>query len=681
MKELKFHKKEEIQRSENPNVKSIYSGHFKFITQNTAVYEDFCLIKKKDEIMKINTKCDKIFSRNNQIAILKNGKIDIFENEKLLKTFNVEKSTNIHDFLIDFENDIKEIDDSSDIFIVNNLKMVVTKDKVIFNGKEHINSIHESDCVYFVAWLDKIAILGNSKSYDFMYFYDGELALVEEYSPLTVRTDEESLDSIPSINIKFWGNYLYLIDQDIINIFTVSEYEPVDISDIKVVEYDIKDDEIVMINQQNDVDELKILTESVQNQLTSGSTLKNDFGRLLEPAPELLDKPKEDEKESFSFTSTLKSSLDKKDLQSTTFNNQSSTTSNKSIFDQSNKVNSNSSDTKMDLEIKKIDDEFNSRMNILKSSFKEIKNKKIDSTNLTLIPSKFDLDGTYNLIFNNRISDYEDVLSNMIFQIENLETISEVNILESIKFFNSKIFQKKTIKKPVEYTDPLCLQLGESLTISNPVDDLLEGIKILKIKEFGNKINFESKKPENINLSVVEPDVDTKTNNKPLPSVSSSVPQTIITLPQVNTPLSSMNNSDLSQSNTSIQPNNINLPSVNTPLPQNNTPVLSTASKLPNTPFKQPDLSQISLPFGAGIANTQPSSNLFNSSVNNQHFVSDTTSLFSNIASNSLNLPNSPQNNVSSNQQQGNTNPPTNESSNTPVSAFNRLAGSRKLFQ
>jgi hypothetical protein len=75
---------------------------------------------------------------------------------------------------------------------------------------------------------------------------------------------------------------------------------------------------------------------------------------------------------------------------------------------------------------------------------------------------------------------------------------------------------------------------------------------------------------------------------------------------------------------------------------------------------------------------SQPPKNLFNSTpqtMKNEHFVNDTSSLFNNIASNTFNTPNA-QSTLPVNPNQS-----TPNNTDGPVSAFNRLAGSKKLFQ
>ena len=118
--------------------------------------------------MKINIKCDRVFARDRQIAILKNNKLDIFEQTKLLKSLNVVKSANIKDFLLNFETDLNRIEDLTNIFIIKDKEMIVDKNKIIFNCTEHSNEIHEPGCIYFTAWADKIVILGNNKSFNFI---------------------------------------------------------------------------------------------------------------------------------------------------------------------------------------------------------------------------------------------------------------------------------------------------------------------------------------------------------------------------------------------------------------------------------------------------------------------------------------------------------------------------------
>lgn len=626
MRELKFHKESECQRLATPSGGDMYSGRFKFATQNTAVYDKYCFVENSSEVMKIYVECDRAFARKGQLAILRNSKLEVFENNQLVKTIPVGRSSNIRDFLVNFEEDLEKVEDSSDVFIVDSKEMVVDEERILFGGREYPNGIHEPGCRYFVAWSGKVAVLGNSKSFSFVYFYDGEMAEAEEYSPLSVRTDEESLDSVPLVDMKFWKGRLLLIDEDVVSVFSIAGFPKAPEADKVVAEYNIKNGMLV----RSEVSSMVLDEEPV---------------KLLEPGNGLLLEAHPGSKASgIGGVGSLQSALGSLPGTST---------------------------ERADDEIEKLDAEFMQRMEAVKRSFSGLRKKRVEPRCMVLIPSKFDFEGLYSLIFHCHIREYEDALSNMILRVENLQTISESSVLASIKYFDSKISQRGTARVPAKYQSPLCVELGASLKVSSPLGDLLEGIRVLGVHEQSTPA-----KPESGNIQSGG-GRDTQSGSEPASKAPGQGPAT-----------SSGQNRHMDNG----------LSGTDSGMPADAGQRVTLASdpgRHASAGFDTPDsrvpkaanAPSISIPFGANIKDSgglatpasQQGAPLFSNaqqSINSDLFVRDTSSLFSNIASSSLHVPNTHVEDVSTAPD-----PSQSNAGSAPVSAFNRLAGSRRLFK
>ncbi|ELA42947.1 uncharacterized protein VICG_00262 [Vittaforma corneae ATCC 50505] len=666
MKELKFHKESECQRLKVPNKDNIYSGYFKFATQNTAVYDGYCFVESRNEIMKICVECDKVFAKKDQIAILRSSKLEIFKNNQLVKTIQIKGSSNIRDFLLNFEEDLGRVEDSSDIFMVDDKEMAINKQRILFDGNEYPNEIYEPGCRHFVAWRDKVAVVGNSKSFNFVYFYNGEMAEAEEYSPLSVRTDEDSLDSVPLVDIKFWRDKLLLIDEAFINVFAMSGLEKVSETDKAVVEYSIKDGKLI----QSEI---------------SGMILDKEPLKLLEPGNELLpgaiSGPKISSINNVASTSACENQKTgnynaTEPLLSTSndhLNMPTECTRKNGLVPE--KLDANRADE----EARQLDIEFTQRITSIKNSFSQLQKKTAAPRCMVLVPSRFDFEGLYNLIFHNHTKEYEDVLSNMIFQIESLQSISESNISESIKYFDSKIFQKKSVKIPVKYHDPLCAKLNTCLKVSNPFDDLFEGIKVLNVQESNVFPKFEPKDAQ-----------AESAQNKDTPNEHGAKAEVASKILDQQPAVSADQNKPIDGTFTGVGQNAPSANDLNSQAGVNPRKPASSVINVGNAGPRTASLSNsqpISIPFGASIRDSsrfvapanQPSVSLFNNTqqgVNSNLFVRDTSSLFSDIASTSLNMSGTNTQNASTAM-----NPAQDETGSTHVSAFNRLAGSRRLFK
>ncbi|KAM0681756.1 hypothetical protein GINT2_000271 [Glugoides intestinalis] len=697
MEKLKFEKRTEYKILTSPDYRNIFSGLFSFATQNTAVYADFCLVYRGNEIMKINTCCDKIFANETIIAILNGQSLDIYENKKWKKSLSIQKPEGLMDFTNDFENLDRIYEENTSVFVVNGNLLKVDANTILLNEKSFQNTIHEENCTYFVAWKDDITILGNSKSCDFMYFYKEDLIEPEEYYPLCLRVDHENFESIPAKNIKFWEGQVLLIDNDVISAFTINKNDSNTESEIRVVEYKISNQEIIQLQEglglNNDLKEGSFLETKGSNfkspiSMTTENSLESEKQLLpgvegILPRPigllethkpidlleahrpievleahrpiDLLEahRPIEVLETHKPIATSIKE--DKKKEPLNTFSQFYSSLNTKKAT-QPQKEHQEAHNVAID----KFDKEFTAKIANLKERVSIIDKRVGVPKGLVLIPSKFDLDGLYNLIFHNNIEEYENILSSMIVQIENLQSISENQINECIKFFDSKIFENKAYKKPVSYKDPLCTKMSSVLSIKNPFEDILRGIKVLEVDFQGQKMNFKKSGLQDKSAeaqALPNNTVQKSTEDIKVFQELKSIPSTFTAMKESSTLV-----------NNSIKENEIG----------NFTSIIPTIQQASNSfPFEpskeQPSFAQVSNPLSI------QQKTLFNNDIQEQSnglFVADTSSLFNNIATNTLNIQ------VPNLEIQQNNTPSTDTNTPTaPVSAFNRLAGSRRLFQ
>lgn len=706
---LKFLRQEEVKKSNSFDKNNILRGPYKFSTQTTYVYGSFALVLLQNEIMKINLECDRIFHSNGKIGILKKGKLDIFHDNNHVKSLEDPKLSNVYDFPFDDQFDLASLNEEDFVFRIHDKTMIISPQTIKYNGKSFNNEIHIENCTYFVAYYENIAIIGNNKSLNFIYFVNDELKEVDDSYPLSLRIDNETFDSILLTDIKFFGSDLFLIDSEVISHYTVEELDSVH-PEINIVEYEIKDNKIlpisgknenqedkateepVKINNINAIPEEKLKIEMFNPQLVSNeisdkrpadrnesssskSESTNDlpfttFNKETEPK-KLNDKPLMPSFNSMASLSEIKSTLSNSletpyknssvTPKSSTVNLSSTSSLFSSINSSSTSINTIAPQVKLsdtstintqkkdeiDPALSKFDLDTTTRIKKLINSYKSFKSKPSDIPTLEVLSSVFDIDGLYNLIFNNRLSDYEEALSSMIIKAEQIKALEISNIKESIKFFDSRIFEKRSFLKPAKYSDPLCSRFNDVVSISNPVDDILKGIKIFQIDNQNSKPNFlESKAPQDTNAftNELKDNIIKNSNDKdPTPNNTQSMK-----------PLSSSSN-----------------PSFCT----NSLPQMNTQSNINNyaqpTPIIQPK-SNDSLLFGN------------KGNVSNNFVVQDTSSLFNNLASNSSSaiFPQQPQPNDASSFKLNI--PPATPNTNNPQptgSAFNRLAGSRRLFQ
>lgn len=689
MRELKFRKELEAPRCKNVPQKRMFDGYYKFSTQSTVVYDTHCLLDLGNEIMKLNIVCDRIFYRDGRIAVLDGTKLDIYADLSIEKSMDVTGHKNICDFLPSLEDKVGAISDEQWIFCVDDDLLSVTSGSVEFNGRSYVNEIHEDQCRYFVAWKGDVAILGNSKSLSFMYFYCKEQIDAEEYSPLCLRTDKDTFDPIPVDDIKFSGDRLLMMDTDTVTSYTIYDIElPKDTPDKRIVEYTIKDGHIVAEAGKADGDKLfaadsenetkpsdnkssaalrKDSTIS-QDKLSSSGVNSSRISQTQEASspktpqgpvrPDAIDGGR---RETFPSLSSLGSvsqapqaSQSNASVKATSFlsskpgssiasaDGDSSTTL-KSEVTEGSKHSSLLNPRNPELE--QFEKSVVDRVDKLKNSLQNVLREPKPVTTLKFIESKYCLDELYNCIFNNQVEEYEQALSSMIVRLETLRAIDLVNVQESMRFFDSKIFENKSFRRPATYTDPLCSRFGEVMRLSNPVTDLVEGFKVIATQgSLVKQVSFESS--------------HTKPGSRPDPAASNA-PEGGKVFGDQPSPLDQESKSQES----SITPEADQVSSLGSAAPS-------------STLFTNQPLFQDHIP-GATVAS-------FGGSLGtaNPFKISDTTSLFNSLASNSNALKTDTIKNVSpAPSATVETAPGRGQDSTQPVSAFNRLAGTRKLFQ
>lgn len=723
MDKLIFKKEKEIEIPERPDYKNIFSGKFTFATQNTAVYQEFSLINTGTEIMKINTSCDRIFFRDNKIAILNEQVLTVYEEMKEVKKITLPGSHNLRDlFLTDLEKKEEDkevcfIDDDTDIFLIEDSEMVVNKENVVFKGKVHKNEIHEPDSEYFVAWKNNIAILGNSKSLNFMYFEDDDLVEPDDYYRVSLRIDEDLFEPIYLKDLKFWNNKLLAIDDKMFTIFSFNKITAEE-NELTLVEYKIEDDSIIEVKREaSNTDEVKELikenedlSKAIENSVkenqklsksidelmkeeekttkSDGSLLKkddllskvSDFSFKDEKSPikstgdlfkttSLLEKNKESDLKPINFDS-IKSLQEEKPPTKSIFSNKGADAISLSDLNKSLEKKSSPETpikkvekSKEEKEMEDFDKTFCSRIEALKSVFSKVGKTKSKLQDLVFTPSNFNFESIYNTIFHNKIEDYESILSSMIMKIENMQVLSEKNIQECIKYFDSKIFSKKDHCFPVLYKDPLCSRMNEVLQIKDPFDDILEGIKFLDVQKKPQKVEFvqSSNTDSKFETSAIKKNpmsFSTQNDDKIKSDDKNNIPENSFSKTQVNQE-DPLNRNDLLTQTTA---SSSNPPSFfTTPLPAN-----------PNNPLSGNQLeNQLPKPV---FSNDQQTGALFNNpiqNINNSIFSNDSSSIFNNITANSSQSLFTATNPAANNQQKD----------DNSMSAFNRLAGSRRLFQ
>lgn len=664
MMELKFCKETEIPRSQGSLQERMFGGYYKFSTQSTVVYDTYCLLDLGSKLMRLNVVCDRIFHRDGRIAVLSGSRLDVYTDLAMEKTVDVSGHENICDFLPSLMECIESISNDRWIFCVSDNLLEVSSTTVQFNGKAHANEIHEDGCRYFVAWKGDVAILGNNKSLSFMYFYCREKVEAEEYSPLCLRTDIDTFDPIPVDDIKFSGGRLLMMDVDIVTSYTIHGVElPEGVPDKKVVDYFIKDGHIVEGNDAHgssysNKDDLIVSGGLFENKvLSSGMGVFEKNGMHEKPCAGSVGVSRAQKStglnalQSLSESSMLGESanafpsldsLEKACQSSAGYLSSVSTlskTSSKNDCSVSLGPEQKNLEKLSDLE--QLEKSIARRIEKLKSSLQSIVKRPNPTEAFKFVESKYDLGELYSCIFNNQIEEYEQSLSSMIVRLNNLKSIDIANVRESIRYFDSKIFENRSCRRPVVYSDPLCPRLGQVMRLSNPVADLIEGLKIIEIQEPPKHVKFECSGPKSDSMPNSSMQAKTEGGDK----VKDLRDGQLQSVP----PQHQEGNSNIGQSG---------------PCPS----FLSHAS------FPSQSVSQ----------NTQGDSiTLFGSSTDPgiSFKVSDTTSLFNSLISNpdalradgiKGTLPELSTATDAQNVSQG---------TNQPVSAFNRLAGTRRLFQ
>ncbi|KAI5169164.1 hypothetical protein PAEPH01_0492 [Pancytospora epiphaga] len=274
MDEIKFSYVKEESIPESPALPNVFSGKYKFATQSTAVYDDHAFIITKNEILKLNVACDRAYYDGSHIWILKGRKLDIYDALKYQKTVNFaddESPRRLYDIL-PVEKLQKYLEGSYDKEIVHFAAgkkiLEITPSHVKVDDRVVENTIHENDAIYFVAHGGVVTVIGNDKSYEFMYFIDGVKNEPEECFSLSLRLDEESFDTINAKDVKFIGESLLLKDAEknvYYSLEGVKYNMPGIVTNCTVNENEIKKDTIdkKAVAKENDITKEKTIMEDI----------------------------------------------------------------------------------------------------------------------------------------------------------------------------------------------------------------------------------------------------------------------------------------------------------------------------------------------------------------------------------------------------------------------------------
>lgn len=714
MEELIFEKLSEIPRIEKKTEFGIFQGFYKFSTQRTAVYDNYCLIQCENEIMKIEVECDKAFYRNNKIAIINGKTCKIFKDFILEKTIKLEENMNVTDFTTNLENDLKEMINGKWIFEINGKLLKIDNNLIDFDGNTYPNEIHEKDSSYFVGYQGDLIVVGNNKSLNFLYFSQEKKIQAEESCPIFCRMDSETFEPIFMEDLKFVSGKLIAIDREMASLYSIKDVNFAEKPKSQNVnDYCIKDNKVVHISAQNndyfgDLNrkEYKITSsaESVNlGELKKDKGQENTYsmkkGSLIFDSDIDLDAQsnilsiKEDktqssvesvnlgelqkDKEQKNTHSLLKkSTIFNTDLDSqsnmsevkTSLNslfsakfstspaglsenlgppksgaemNQSSVFKKTDLLYQSKELKNefstlNSSEIKKKEDkdqaaIKKLSDEYSLRIDNMMNSIRRIGKRKVELPILKFIEPKYELTKLYECIFHNNLSDYEKMLSSMATELDKLKSYNYSNIEECIKYFDSKIFQNQVAKYPVHYNKPLCSKTKANFKIPDTINNFIEEFKILKLYNATDNKSFDKDKRDYKEKSFIAN--KEKEILKPEPLISENSDRLIT-----------------SQVQTKKTPESTNLFSCN----KNTMSLIDNAQTMPSG-------------FSTFSESYQPI---------------DTGSLFSSIASQNLRTDNIRTFSSDSNMPNGSmniTSPKQDEPQH--ISAFNKLAGSRRIFK
>lgn len=691
MTELIFEKKDQTPRCKENKSFNMYDGCYKFSTQNTAVYSDYALIETENEVMKLNVSCDRAFYRKGTIGILRGRKLELYKNKEYLKSYDVSGKENVNDISENIEDDLKKIESHKWIFYVDDEPLIVDSKHINFCGQSYINETHERDCKYFVAWKQGVAILGNNKSLNLVYFCDKERIEPDECFPVCFRTDEDTFDAVMIEDLKFYKDKLLAIDEDQVVTYHIKNYKLQDETKCKkLVEYSIRDNKIgVMepvseLSSENSREDSKQMPETKEhaekekrdiemqlymndkgsdpskdtnggkNQSLSMESFTNTVSQTSSKSSEKvftapsfdfakssIDLSKKDNKSDSKlyFQPDLKNATTaciSKDFENNSFNKKEDGISNFSSFNKKEDGISNFSSfksvispksngqehksTKNDDHVKNLSESFSMRLENLKNIFNKFGRKMPDIPSFKFLESKYDLSELYNCIFHNNVEVYSKALSSTIVRLETLAATDYRNIEETIAFFDSKIIQIKSIRFPVSYSHPLCSRFVKSVKISDRAENFIESFKILKIHTVSDKSNDSSR-------------VEFSAKSKNAAAGETAIPSRMVEKQEA-------------------QPNNYASEATNK-IPETTNKILEATNIFGSSPSPFKDPSQSS----------------------SAYMPVDTGSLFRSVASNELRTDLVRDIHTDS----SGSSPDPNQ--NQPVSAFNKFAGSRRLFK
>lgn len=465
----------------------MYNGNYKFSTQSTTLYEEYCLVNLKDHIMKLKVNCQKMFYANEKLGILNNGEISIYcpkdDHFEYKEKLNVRSHNNINDLWSGIEDDIKKYDSKTWFFSVNNEPLIVKEDEIFLGGVRFRNEIYQANCKYFVAYIDSIVILGNDISLNFMYFKNKQLAIIDEENSIFCRMNEDFM-TIELKDLKFYDDKVLAMDSEKTSVFVLAGYERCEMDIKKVIEYEIIGNNIVMVDKKND----SIISDIEGNHSWSNKNVfkgSNSSVFSLNDSTKSINISEQDKPKSsgpFSIENTLRNSN----------------------LSESKTVQDEGKYTKLqNKELEMLAKKLTLKIDHLKVSFQNLSRKKALIPELGFVPSKYDLSELYFAINNNKMENFEEILSSMILRMENVQVIDENNLEECRKYFDLKILSSHNIKRPVNYSGPLISKFKQSLSLESPVRNFIENFKIIKIGE-PLSTNIDFNKNEKLLLSSTE---------------------------------------------------------------------------------------------------------------------------------------------------------------------------------
>lgn len=240
-----------------------------------------------------------------------------------------------------------------------------------------------------------------------------------------------------------------------------------------------------------------------------------------------------------------------------------------------------------------------------------------------------DCGAVYNAVFHNSIKNFNETITNMINRLEVLARTDSCDILQGIRYIDSRIADRCGVRCPVHYSGALLPPTISRNSADSRIDALIESIKLINVKSIDQQFPSESA------------NVQAKEQARPA-AVDNPVPREM-PVPKPVPP---------------------------TPSPAKPTLQQKAVQSTPQVPLQTPTLTTNLF---SGTNAQQTPQTLFGSpQINHPMHVADTTALFNNLSQAGSSVFNSTPNSAPQTQN----NPPTSSGS-----ALSRLADSRRMFK